>query len=426
MEATDRPPYALWAAATTVVLVLLGLWQGNGYWEYSDGVYSLSARQIAAGETPYEDFAAAQPPLLLYLGAGVLSIADEPVAIRVAMALCSAVTSLLTLVIVRRLTTSRPVALGAAVVVLLTPWAVREHAQLLPETVAAPLVLAVALLASRDGRAPWVGVLGAAAIGLKVAMALPVLGVILLGRARARTVIWLAAAVAAGSGLALAVFGSDAWDSIVTAQRETGTASLRYVGELWAQGLWNLLPIAVPAALAWRFRERIADRELALTTLGAAAGAVLLLGTLAKNGSYLTVMVVIEPPLVCLAACGIAGALAERRAARPLAMVAAAALAFGLLQVASLVAEPDDPKLFTRPFADSGPERVLSGDEVDRIAGEIAACPPGTQSAAAPFLALHAGRDIAGRQPDRFLIAEAPVLRRFLQQSDRARVCAVQ
>ena len=136
-----------------VTLVALAAWQGQSYWEYSDGVYSLSARQLLDGGALYEDFAAAQPPPLYLLGAAALAISDTPGAIRALMALCEAATSLLVLLAVYRLTRSRAAALAAAVACLLTPWALREHAQLLPETVAAPLLLAAALAAGRRGGA---------------------------------------------------------------------------------------------------------------------------------------------------------------------------------------------------------------------------------------------------------------------------------
>lgn len=46
------------------ILVALGVWQGQGYWEYSDGVYSLTARLILEGRELYREVAGAQPPTL--------------------------------------------------------------------------------------------------------------------------------------------------------------------------------------------------------------------------------------------------------------------------------------------------------------------------------------------------------------------------
>src|SRR5215213_11934721 len=82
-----RRTVLLWGLACVTLLVGLRLWQGGGYWEYSDGVYSLSARQVLDGAVPYEDFAAAQPPTMYYLGAALLRLSDTPEMIRLAMAL---------------------------------------------------------------------------------------------------------------------------------------------------------------------------------------------------------------------------------------------------------------------------------------------------------------------------------------------------
>jgi hypothetical protein len=66
-------------------------------------------------------------------------------------------------------------------VALLTPWALREHAQLVPETVAAPLLMGAALAASRRATAALAGVLGAVAATFKLAFGLPALLIVLLG-----------------------------------------------------------------------------------------------------------------------------------------------------------------------------------------------------------------------------------------------------
>jgi hypothetical protein len=56
---------------------LLALWQRNGYWDFSDGVYAQSAREVVHGLAPYRDFAAAQPPPVYLLGALLLLIHDR-------------------------------------------------------------------------------------------------------------------------------------------------------------------------------------------------------------------------------------------------------------------------------------------------------------------------------------------------------------
>jgi hypothetical protein len=422
-----------WLLLAAAALAALAAWQGQGYWEYSDGVYSLSARQLLDGQALYRDFAGAQPPPLYLLGAAALALSDSPAAIRVLMALCEAATSLLVLVAVWRLTRRPGIALGAALACLVTPWALREHAQLLPETVAAPLLLGAALLLAggrRGARALAGGILAAVAVSFKLAFGLPALAIV-LARAGGRR--WALAGLAGGGvvlGLAFLLgFGEPLWSSVVAGQAQTGRATVGYVAALWTQAGWNAAGLLVLAALAWRDRAVLADADLARSLLAASLGGLALLATLLKHGSWLTVMVVAEPPLLCLAACGVAAVLRERGAAgvrrvRSRALAAAASVALLAVQTGSLLLAPADPALFTRPFAASRPGRALSDAEVGRIAAAIRRCPAATTYAGPPYLAFVAGRPIAGGQPDGFMIDNAANLARFRRavRADRA-VC---
>ena len=427
-----------WLVLAGAALVALAAWQGQSYWEYSDGVYSLSARQLLEGQALYRDFAGAQPPPLYLLGAGALALSDSPGAIRALMALCEAATSLLVLVAVWRLTRRPGIALGAALACLVTPWALREHAQLLPETVAAPLLMGAALAAARRGGgaggAVVAGVLGAVAVSFKVAFALPALAIVLAARERRRA---LSAFAAAGAVLALTfllIFGEPLWSNVVAGQAQTGRAALDYVVRLWTQAGWNLAPLLVLAALAWPARAALVDAGLARSLLAAALGSLLLLLTLLKHGSWLTVVVVAEPPLLCLAACAVAAVLGERAAPptvaphgprRARALAALAAVVLLVAQVASMLVAPDDPVLFTRPLASSAPARAMSDAEVARASAAIRRCPAGATYSGAPYLAFVAGRDIAGSQPDQFMINNAAGLERFRRAARRdPRICA--
>ncbi len=415
-----RSCVAPWSAGTLVVLVLLGLWQGHGYWEFSDGVYSLSARQLLDGHGLYTDVAGAQPPPLFWVGAAALAVHDGADTIRVAMALLQAVTSWLVVVTVWRLTGRRGAALAPGGLALVTPWALREHAQYLPETIAAPLVLGTVLAAARERTAALAGALAVLALSLKVALLLPALGAILLGRRAGRALATAGALTAVGLVLFLLLYGGDGWDNVVTAQRQAGGASVSYVAGLWGQGLWNLLPLLVPALLLWPGRGRLQDEALARCLAGALAGALLLFLTLFKHGSYLTMLLVLEPLVVCLAVPGALFALEDRGARRRGPVLAALGLAalLGVAQVGSLLVRPGDPALFTRPGADSGGERVLSSAEVDARVRALRACSPGVAVAGPPYLAFRAGRRVAGDQPDQFIIRAAPVLARFRDAAD--------
>lgn len=420
MPAPDaRPPdarlggaaIALWATLAVAVLAALRLWQGDAYWEYSDGVYALTARLLLDGASLYDQVAAAQPPPVYYAGAGILALGDDVGTLRIGLASVGLVTSALVLAIVWRLTRHRPIAVAAALAALLAPWAVREHAQLLPETFAAPLLLGAALAGSRPRTSALAGVLGALAVSFKLAFVLPALAIVLAARARSRALLGALAAGAVLAAIFLLAFGDPLLDGAVRAQRETGLSSLRDVAGQWAQAAWNLAPLLAGAALAWVLRHRLHDRPLALSLAAASAGSLLLLATLFKHGSSLTVLVVAEPPLLCLAAAGVAAAWRAR--ARGLLALAGAALLLAVVQVGSLLAQPDDPRPFVRPLAASGPSRALSEDEVRAAVATIRACPPDLAYAGPPFLAFAAGRRIAGDQPDRFILDNAPTLERF-------------
>lgn len=410
---------ACWAILTCGVLVALALWQGEAYWEYSDGVYSLSARELLHGQSLYRDFAAAQPPPLYYLAAGALAVRDGPATIRLLMALCEAATSLLVLVAVRRLTGSPAAALCAAVVSLMTPWALREHAQLLPETVAAPLLMGATIASGRRGSSALAGVLGAVAMAFKLAFVVPALVVVAGARSARRAGAGFLSTVAIVVLAFALLFGAPLWTDAIRAQAQTGRASLDHIVGLWMQGGWNLLPLLSLAALAWPRRRTIGEAALARGLLAAAIGSLLLLATLVKHGSYLTVLVVVEPPLLCLAAAAIAALLRERTAADPptgriraAELTATIAVVFGVAQIMSLLIAPANPALFVRPFARSGPAQPLSAAGVRLASAAIRRCPPATAYDGAPYLAFVAGREIAGSQPDQFIV-EAPVLARF-------------
>lgn len=415
------PALVAWALLAIGLLVLLRLWQGDAYWEYSDGVYALTGRLVLHGSSLYGDVAAAQPPPVYYAGAGLLAVFGDSVdGLRWGLSVVALVTSLLVLVCAWRLTRSRPAAVIAALAALVTPWTLREHAQLVPETFAAPLLLGAALAGSRDdGRAGALaaGVLAAVAVAFKLAFVLPALAVLLAARGRGRALLGFGVAGVVLAAAFLLAFGEPLLDGAVRAQRQTGTAGLHYVGGLWAQAGWNLLPLLACAALAWPARRGVADPALLRTLAAAATGSLLLLLTLFKHGSYLTVVVVMEPPLLCLAAAGLTAAARAR--ALPRLALAGAAIALAALQVGSLLAAPGDPRLYTRPLAASGPGWTMPPSEVDRSVAALRACPQGVATSGPPYLAFAAGRRIAGDQPDQFIVANAPVLARFRAAAGR-------
>jgi hypothetical protein len=404
-------PWLVFALGAVGLLVVLAVWQRNGYWEYSDGVYAASARELLNGRDLYGQMAGAQPPLVYLVGALLLAMHDGLASIRAGMALFDLATAALTALVVWRLTQRRWLASGAGVVALLLPWSLHEHAQLTPETLAAPLILGSALLAARAPRAVLAGALGALAIACKLAFALPALLVALAAARRGLALASLVLGSALLAGLGTAIFGTDLWRETVVAQLQVGRHPLHYVGGLWAQAAWNLAPLLVPAVAAVVLRERAREPRLLLTTAAAALGGVLLIATVYKNGSYLNVVQLCEAPLLALAAAGAAW-LVDARALAVLGASVCLAL-LGVAQVASLLVTPGDPRPFARPSAAAAPGRALSPGGVDRAADAARACPPGVAYSGPPYVAFVAGRRMPGHQPDQFIIANAREDARF-------------
>jgi len=403
-----------------VGLLLVGAllaWWGQAYWNYSDGVYLLTARTLDSDL--YAGVAAAQPPLLFWLGSAVLSVSDSVLAVRGVLALVALLTGWLVALCVWRLTASRAAAAVAGAAALLTPWRLHESLTLTPESLAAPLLLGAAVLAAdeRRRRGQLAGVAAGTAACFKLAFALPALA--LYFGAAARRHYATSASVTAGAfgTLALALYGGAIVENVLTAQAQTGSRGVGVIAPLLVQAAWNLAPLLLPAALAWQLRERLADVALVRSLGALLIGELLLVPTVLKQGTSLNLIAVVEPTAVVLAAAGafallhggrnlVAGrARASRRA---VAVLTACAVAAGL-QSASLVLSPDDPGLFARPFSDLAYQRTLSGEEVEDEVVRAQACPPEVAYSGPPYLAFMAERPMPADQPDQFILSRAGV-----------------
>jgi hypothetical protein len=311
------------------------------------------------------------------------------------------------LVAVRRLTDSAPAAVLAGWAALVSPWALHDHAMLMPETFGAPLVMAAALLAARERTVVAAGVVAGIAIGFKWPFILPGLFLVASCPARWRFLLAFLGTFALGVALSFALFGTGLYDQLVTAQQDVGWHDLRQFGGLAAQAAWNLAPLVVLAALAVAFARESRDPPLVRTLVAVSLANLILVLTITKTGTYVNTIVLAEPPLIALGAAGIVWAL---RARRPAALaVAGAAGAFVLVQVVAFVASPTDPGLFVRPF--SAPAHGWEADDaaVRRIVAEARSCPPGVPYSGAPFYAFVAERPMPGDEPDQFLLAQTPV-----------------
>ncbi len=63
-------PYALFAGLCLLILCAVLIPRGDSYWNFSDGVYLYSSRDLLHGGDLYSGFAAAQPPRSTTRGRG--------------------------------------------------------------------------------------------------------------------------------------------------------------------------------------------------------------------------------------------------------------------------------------------------------------------------------------------------------------------
>jgi hypothetical protein len=385
---------------------LVAAWQRNAYWDFSDGVYMQSAREFLHGLVPYRDFAAAQPPGIYVVGVLLLAAHDGLASLRAGLGVLDLVTASLVGVCVWRLSGRRSMAIAAAAMAPLLPISLREHAQLTPETVAAPLLLGGAMWCARVERARAGALALALAPAFKLAFAVPAVAIALSSPARRRATVWLLVFAGLLALVSIIVFGTGVWREAVEAQWQVGRASLHYAVGLLAQGIWSELPLlgGAAAALVLARRGEIRDGDL-MPTLTAAAGAGLLLGlTLFKRGSYLNVLVVAEPPLLALAACGAVWSWAHWRGSRP--VVAALGLLL-ILQSISLLVSPGNPWAAKRPGARSGLAWSAGPATVDAMVSAARHCSHRLSDSGDPYYAFLSGRRMPGAQPDLFMLGYA-------------------
>ena len=406
----------LLVAGLAVELGLLAAWQRNGYWDFSDGVYAQSAREFLHGLVPYRDFAAAQPPAIYLVGVALLAVHDGLVSLRLGAGLVDLLTAALVAVCVWRLSGRRWLAIASAAAAPLLPVSLHEHAQLAPETFAAPLLLGGALCCSRESQARTGAVLLALASLFKLAFVIPAIAIALASPARRRSTVWFvlfAALLAVASVLA---FGSPVWREAVEAQLQVGRASTHYAAGLIAQAIWSelVLVIGALAAVVLARREHVQDRELLRTVAAAAGAGLLLVLTVFKRGSYINVLVVAEPAVLVLAACGAAWSWKHWRSSRP---VVAALCILLAVQSVSILVSPGDPWAAKRPGAQSGLAWSASPTAVDRKVSAARRCGRDIAYSADPYYAFLAARRMPGNQPDLFMLEYARIDAKFARQA---------
>jgi hypothetical protein len=393
------------AVAVVVEFALIALWQRNGYWEFSDGVYLLSGREFLHGLVPYRDFAAAQPPGVYLVGAGLLWVHDGLAAARAGLGIVGLITAVLVGVAVWRLTERPELTVIAVLAAPLLPITLHEHAQLIPETLAAPLILGAALACTRAERTVLCALLLVLACACKLAFVVPALAVIAASPYRRRLLVTFIVIGLVLAGVSLLVFGTAEWRETVLAQLRVGDNSLHAVRGLLLQGAWNELPLMALAAgalwAAWREPATVGDAELVRPLAAAAVAGLVLVLTVLKRGSYIDVLVVAEPPLLALAVCGAGWIWQRRLVGRPIVVVGVAWLA---VQSVSILTTPSAPWAAKRPFAASGLEWTAGPSTVNQLVSAARACPVGRAYSGVPYIAFLADRRMPGDQPDTFII----------------------
>jgi hypothetical protein len=385
------------------------------YWEYSEGVYALTAHEILHGGDLYGHIVGAQPPGVFVAGVALLAIHDGLEWLRLGVACLQLGAGLIAARIVYRVSASAIAAALVPAAMLLTPWAVREHGALTPELVALPVMLGAALLSVDERRARWAGALCGLLVLIKFPLALPAVVVVAFAADRRRAALVAVVVVAAGLGAAWLVGGGGFWRDTVQAQLHTGSRGMGSLAGLWAQAGWNLAGLVVCAAAAVLLRAQARAPRLLTVTIALAAANLITVVSTVKEGTSLDILVPVEATLVPLAACGAVFAwrsTVRRSTAGPRAAVAlcAAGLVFTLAQSVSLFASPQHPRPFLRAFSAPAWGATLTAPQFASAVRAARACPPGQPYGGPPLVALAAGRPVADDQPDQFLPSHSPTL----------------
>ncbi len=391
------------AALVAVHFLLL-----HTYWDYSEGVYALTAHQLLQGGDLYGQIVGAQPPGVFLAGAGLLAIHSSVEWLRFGVGCLQLVAGLVGARMVYRLTENWPATVLTPALVLLTPWAVHEHGALTPELVAVPVMMGAALLSADRRRGGAAGLLCGLLVLIKLPLAIPAVALVLAGADRRRAAPVAAATLVVGLAGSWALGGEHFWRDVVVAQMHSGSRSLGQLKGFWAQAGWNVLGLLAGAAVAVGLHRQARDRRLLVVAVALAAANIITFLSNFKEGTGLNITVPVEASLVPLAVAGTV--FAVRAAPRWLPAVCLAGLAFTLAQSASLIAAPHNPVPFLRAFSAPAWEISMTGPQFEHVVAAARACPPGEPYGGAPLVALAAGRSLPADQPDQFLPSHSPTL----------------
>jgi hypothetical protein len=396
------------AALIAVHLLLL-----HTYWDYSEGVYALTAHMMLHGGDLYGQIVGAQPPGVFLAGAGLLAIHNSVEWLRFGVGCLQLGAGLIAARIVYRVTGSNIATALTPAAMLLTPWAVHEHGALEPELVALPVMLGAALTSVDRRRGALTGVLCGLLPLIKVPLVIPAVVMVAMSADVRRSAIWAVSTALVGMGAAELIGGEGFWRDVFLAQLHSGARSLGLLKGFWAQEGWNVLGLLFCSGAAIWLRERARDRRLLMVAIALAVANLVTFLTNFKQGTGLNISVPVEASLVPLAASGVVFAFRAARTPAGRWWPAAAcsvALAFTLAQSVSLIASPHNPVPFLRAFSAPAWEILLTGPQFEATVADARACPRGETYGGPPLAALQAGRSLPAGQPDEFLPSHSATL----------------
>ncbi|MEA2372832.1 MAG: hypothetical protein QOH12_3226 [Solirubrobacteraceae bacterium] len=394
-----------------VTLLAVHFAERGSYWDYSEGVYALTAQLWLHGADLYGHLVAAQPPGVFVVGAGLLAVHDSLDWLRLGVGGLQLAGGVIAASIVWRMSGRRLAAVATPAAMLLTPWALHEHGALLPELVALPVLLAGLRWSVEPRRAVALGVVCGLLVLIKIPLVLAAVVLLVMCPSRRRSIVAALATLLAGI-LASAVLGGEGlWREVVYAQTQSGHRSLSAVAGFWAQGGWNVLGLLVAAAITWRLRGRSGDPRLVSVTAAVGLAILITFATNLKEGTSLNIAVPIEAVLLPLALTGAALAASEgARLGNRRLVIALAGLVLTLVQTGSLLISPTHPVPFLRPGSRPAWAVTETAAQLRVSVAGARACRGGLAFGGPPLIAMLAGRRMPDDQPDQF-ITRSPALR---------------
>lgn len=424
------PALAVGLGAAMLVIAWVTATRWNTYWNFSEGVYAMTSRELIHGQDLYRGVVVAQPPNMFLVGGAALLVSDTLGGLRIAMDLFQLGGGLLAALAVWRMTGSRWLAAAMVPIAVALPWAVHEQGTLTPEVVVLPLLMGAAVLVARPRTAVIGGVLLALACFTKVPYLIPAVLVTIAVRTRWRVLLGLSVGLAVQALAGWLVFGDGLWNDAIVAQLQSRHRPVPVMLRIAEQAGWNLAGLLAGVVLLLIVfvarRRRDTDPDQLRASFALALGLGLTFASVLKKGTDLNILVPIELSLLPVAAVGwwsAWGAGRARAATITIRATVVALVGLTVVQGPSLAVAPVREALFRRPGGGnvSGFQRrtfawgrYLGSGQVGAIVARARTCPAGEPWGGAPFFAFLADRRMPAGQPDLYIISQVRYHRRTL------------